>query len=392
VSRLLVLVPDAFSAIITKGEYQPNYYNPGDHFREVHLLTTADDRLDPEAMRRTVGSAGISMGSVPERPGMAHLPWRDEDCLPLRQWAQPVVEAARAFAPDLIRCHGADWNTYAASRIKQELGIPYVVSLHINADVNANRRHLGQRLSAAQWRENELFEYLERTGLAHADMVMPVYRPIIPYLERMGVANYTVCYNVLSTTHLTRKADYRLHDPVRLLYVGRLFEDKNPANILRAVASLPGVEFTLVGDGPLRGVLEDLAQSLGIGSRTRFLPAVPNDDLCRMLPEFDLFALHTQYWELNKSLLEALLTGLPCVVNRRKGLAVPELEGDFILKVDDTPEGYRGALARLIADHGFREGLGRAACEHARANWDPAKAEARYLEIYKDVMARGGTR
>jgi glycosyltransferase involved in cell wall biosynthesis len=387
---LMVLVPDAFSAIIDKGEYQPNYYNPGDFFDEVVLVTTADDRVEPEALRSTVGSAKVSLYSFPEAPALIHGDWRADDHAALRAWAGPIVALAAQVRPRLIRCHGADWNTYAAARIRAELGIPYVVSLHINADVNAPRRHLRAELSPEQWRENEFFEHLERAGLAGADLVMPVYKSVLPYLERMGVTRHQVCYNVLSTLHLRRKDDYRLHDPARLLYVGRLFGEKDPGNILRAMSALPGTELTVVGDGPLRPGLELLAEELGLAGRVLFRPAVRNDELCALLPEFDLFTIHSEYWELNKSLLEALLTGLPCVVNQRRGLPVPELAGaDIVRFVPNTPEGYGQALAALMQDDAAREALGRRAYAHAQAHWAPAKAEAAYLDIYKRCMLDG---
>ena len=88
--------------------------------------------------------------------------------------------------PDSIRCHGADWNTYLASRIKAELGIPYVTSLHINPDVNSVRRIQGDNLTPEQKRHNAFYNYLERDALRDADLVMPVYQPILPYLKRLG--------------------------------------------------------------------------------------------------------------------------------------------------------------------------------------------------------------
>ena len=47
-------------------------------------------------------------------------------------------------------------------RIKEALGIPYVVSLHINPDVNATRLFLGANPTPEQRQINALFEYIER--------------------------------------------------------------------------------------------------------------------------------------------------------------------------------------------------------------------------------------
>lgn len=384
--RLLVMVPDYITAILEKGEYQPNYYNPGEVFDEVHLLLTNPDKPDIGALQRTVGRAKLYLHNLPENYYMPYLPWSCANAWWLKRWAAPAVALAERIKPDMIRCHGADMNTYAARQIHDALGIPYVVSLHINADINPTRRVLTGNPSWRQWRVNTLFEYVERAGLHKAALVMPVYAPIIPYLERMGVERYRVCYNVLNGDHLRAKTDYQLKGRLKLICVGRLFEDKNPTHIISAVAALENVELTIVGDGPLRPALEAQVRALKLEQRVKFSPAIANDVLCAQLPEYDAFVLHTEYWEINKSLLEGLLTGLPVVMNHRKGLPVPELEGDFLHKVENSTEAYREAIARLRDDHAWREGLGRKAYQHAQAHWSPAVTEAVVVDIYERAM------
>lgn len=384
--RLLVIIPDRLSDIIAKGELQPDYYNPGRVFDDVHILMCNDDQPDVEALRYLVGGAALTLHNYPDdltlvgrRPEWLK-DWR------LRRWAGRGVEIARKIGPDLIRCHGADWNTYLANCIKAELGIPYVVSLHINPDINPVRRFVKPRLTPAELRHNRFYEHLEASGLRNADLVMPVYKPILPYLRRLGVASVEVCYNVLNSLHLRIKSDYALHQPARIIYVGRLFEEKNPDNIMRALVRLPGAQLTVVGDGPIRPRLEQLAIELGISDRVIFRPAVANDELCALLAEQDIFAVHTEYWEISKSVLEALLTGLPVVINRRIGEPVPELEGDFVLKVNNTADEYYMALHHLLSDDAAREGLGRRALAHAREHWAPEVTEAKFASIYRSFL------
>jgi glycosyltransferase involved in cell wall biosynthesis len=385
-SALLVIVPDWISAIVAKGEYQPRYYNPGNLFDDVHILMTNADRPDPVALQPTVGRARLHLHNLPEPAAVQVSDRPADDWQYLDDWAAPAVALAAAIGPDLIRCHGADFNVYAAMTIKRELGIPYVVSLHINPDVNATRRVLGSDLTDEQRRLNTVFEHVEREGLRGADLVLPVYRPILPYLERLGIDRVEVCYNVLNAHDIRPKESYALGKPVRIISVGRQFKEKNPENLIRALAGLPGFELTLVGDGPLHDHLRAAAAACGVEDRVLFRPAVPNAELCRSLAGYDIFAVHSEYWEINKSVLEALLTGLPVVLNRRQGLPVPELEGDFMLKVDNTVESYRETLRTLAEDHGARERLGRRAREHAASHWAPAVTEAKYVEIYRQVM------
>lgn len=384
--KLLVIVPDRVSEIVEKGEYQPNYYNPGDLFDEVHLLLMNDDNPRLEALQHTVGRAKLHVHNYPDDLNLVEKHNRLLTPFRLRRWAKGGVEIARKIKPDMIRCHGVDWNTYLASRINAELGIPYVLSIHINLDENPVRRFRGTNLSPAQARQNAFYEYLEGEALRRAQLVMPVYKPILPYLARKRITQVEVCYNILDGTNLRQKADYSLKGPPRLLYVGRLFDEKDPSNIIRAVARLPGAQYTIVGDGPIRPRLEALASELGASDRITFRPAILNAELCRMLSDYDLFVIHTEYFEISKSLLEALLTGLPVVMNARKGTPVPELQTGIVRLVDNSVEGYEEEIRALLSNERERADLGRKAYLEAQANYAPAVTERKVVGIYESIL------
>lgn len=385
-SRLLVILPDRISEIIGKGEFQPNYYNPGEVFDEVHLLLMNDDEPPIEAIQHTVGRARLYLHNYPDDLDLVARHNRLATPFRLRRWAKGGIEIARRIEPDLIRCHGVDWNAYLASRIETELGIPYVVSVHTNPDEAPVRRFKGPDLSAAERRQNAFYEYLEGTAVNRARLMMPVYQPSLPYLARKKAKRVEVCYNILDGENLREKTDYALAEPPQLLYVSRLLEKKNPANIIRAVASLPDIRYTIVGDGPIRPDLEKLVLELGAQDRIIFRPAIANAELCRMLPDFDLFVIHSDYFEISKSVLEALLTGLPIVMNRRTGTPVPELEDGLVRFVPDTVEGYAAAIRTLLDDHDARKTLGEKAFREARARYAPDVTERKVVGIYNDIL------
>lgn len=377
----MVIVPDRLSEIVRKGEVTARYYNPGNLFSEVHLVMTNDDKPDPVAVQPMAGSARLFLHNLPAgrklfAQSLGWRPWL------LTRWTGRAVALAAEIKPDLVRCHGAHLNALAARAIKRALGVPYAVSLHINPDVDVRG---GPFLTALLGRAAAA---MEKKSLREADLVLPVYRPIETFLKRIGVTRYRVAYNVINLAHLVKKDDYALHRPVRVISVGRLIAEKDPSALIAAVADLPHVELTIVGDGPIAGDLRRTARESGAGNRVIFKAAVPNDELCAMLADFDIFAIRSDYFELSKSMLEALLTGLPMIVNRRPGAPVPELTDDICLLVENTAESYRAALERLISDHAFRERLGRSAFAHAQARWAPAKTEAAYVEIYRGLLAK----
>lgn len=380
-SRLMVIHAEDISGWVEKGEVIDRYFNPGDLFLEVHIVLINGSIPDADAMQKMVGNARLVLHDLitPGRFGWKTLGWQP---ILMQGWINRVVALAKEINPSLIRCYGAQINAFAAYSVKRVLGIPYVVSLHINPDVDIRAR-------ARSWKDRLMAlanVRIEKIGLRNADMVLPVYRSIIPYLQRIGIQRFEVAYNVLNPSSLKAKTDYSLHGPVRIISVGRQLAEKNPENIILAVAQISEATLTIYGDGPLHDELRALVERIGVAGRVRFERAVSNDELCRRLPDFDIFAVHSEYWEISKSVLEPLLTGLPLIINRRIGEPVPELSDNICRFVENSVDGYKSAIRDLISDDVAREALGREAYRHSNKYWSPKQTEARFSEIYQRLL------
>ncbi len=99
--------------------------------------------------------------------------------------------------------------------------------------------------------------------------------------------------------------------------VAGLRPEKNIARLIRAFANLRAEQparLVVVGDGPLRGELEALAQSLGVGDDVEFTGYLANPGT--RLAEFDVFALSSDTEQLPIALLEAMAHGMPIVATR----------------------------------------------------------------------------
>lgn len=380
--RLMVIIPDELSAIVKKGEITQRYYNPGELFDEVHIVMTNDDKVNVADLQETVGRARVFLYNLPVDRKIFFKSLGLRPRL-LKHWAETGVRLARQIEPDMIRCYGNSFNGFLGVEIKRALRVPMVVSLHAHPEEDA-------RIAGLNWKARlfaTMHETVEDLTLRNADIVLPVYESIRSYAERHGAKKVQVVYNALNP-HLRGKESYKLHDPVRIISVGRLFAGKNPEHVIRAVAELDA-HLTLVGDGPLLGHLREVTEACRAQQKVTFHKAIPNDQLCDMLPEFDIFATHSAFSGPPKAVLEPLLTGLPVVLNRCDARPVPELaegDGSWILLVADTKEGYLQAFRRLIADDRFREQLGRKAYAHAQEHWAPDKMEAKVVEIYTQLM------
>jgi len=112
-----------------------------------------------------------------------------------------------------------------------------------------------------------------------------------------------------------------------------------------------------------------------------------NQELCRRLTDYDLFAVHTDYPEIPKTVMEALWLGLPVVINRDQVRPVPELSGDWVERVDNSVEGYGAAMRRLFDDDDERAALGRRGRRYAEATFAPRTAEGRQADVYRELLA-----
>jgi len=378
----MVLIPDSLSELVAKGEVTERYYNPGDLFREVHIVLTNNDRAAPGDVQPMVGSAELHLHNLPvdEPLFRSTLGWRPRL---LRPWASGAVSLARELQPQLIRCHGAHLNAFAASEVRRLLGVPYIISMHTNPDELRRRARRAGNLRARLALEAGVA--IERAALSHADCVVCVYRFTEPYARRRGARHVEVIYNVVNGANLREKHDYSLGGPPRIIVPGRQLAGKDPRPIVEALAGIPGAHCTFVGDGPLHEATVALAQRIGVIDRCEFLRAVPNDDLCRSLSGYDVLVSVNEYGGISKVELEAALVGMPIVTNKHPQEPAPEILGEACLTVAGDPRSYRDALQRLLTDEPLRAELGRTVRHNARAV-RPAQMEEKYVALYRSLL------
>lgn len=375
-NQLLVIVSDFISELLKKGEIIDRYYNPGNYFRSVGIILTNSDSVDPEKVQRLVGDATLKIYNLPPPSFTSTLGWNKRL---MQQWFDNGTALTRKIHPNLIRVYGNGLNGYLASQIKEQTKIPYLLSMHINPDADIHGR------------VNTIKDYIvsffeDRIGteaLVHADIVLPVYKPIVPYLVKRGVKNYDVCYNVINPSQIVTKTDYARKEIFQIVSVGRQIKEKNPENIIKTLKELQNIHFTCVGDGSHHGQLRAVAEAYGVMEKMTFIKNIPNDELCAMLPQFDLFITHTEYWEISKSLLEPMLTGMPIVLNIRNGEPVPELQGDFIHYSRNSVLGYREAIEKMMTDDRYRKSMGKKVFEYAQKYFSPATTENKFVQLYK---------
>src|ERR1700677_2216987 len=165
---------------------------------------------------------------------------------------------------------------------------------------------------------------------------------------------------------------------------------KNHQLFLRAAARLrhrfPGVQFVLVGDGPLRHELEREADDLGLGEQVLFLG--DRRDIPAVLASLDISVLPSASESLSNVILESMAAGVPVVANPVGGNCELVTQNRGLLVPPDDEEALTEAIGRLLRDAPFRNVLARNANEFARANFTLEHMRKRHEALYQDLLEK----
>jgi len=176
---------------------------------------------------------------------------------------------------------------------------------------------------------------------------------------------------------------------VYIIHVARHHPVKDQPTLLRGFAAcatdLPRVDLLMVGDGPLRGELEQLAVELRIPNRVKFLGI--RTDIPDLMRAADVFALTSVSEAASLTLLEAMASGLPAVVTNVGGnpeIVRHEREGLLFPRGDFAACGV--ALHRLFHEPLLAAKLGTAGRERVRAHYRLDRTVEQYDRLYHRLV------
>lgn len=189
---------------------------------------------------------------------------------------------------------------------------------------------------------------------------------------------------------LAEEGDLGAGDAPVIGSAGRLVPMKNHALLIRAYArvrrSAP-CRLAILGDGPLRGELEDLWRSLIPDEPVRLYPFRP--DVLEWMADMDVFCLPSRDGEgLPIALLEAglLERAVACCASGGIPEVVKDGETGRLVPMEDL-DALCGALEDLVRNPDRRESMGRALRRAILRDHDIGVTHARYLEAYAELLA-----
>lgn len=247
-----------------------------------------------------------------------------------------------------------------------------------------------------------LYAPLVERLLSRADVVIatsPNYLESSPVLSRFREKCQVIPYGIdLSLFRATpsieqRASEIRKRFPAKrlLIGVGRLIYYKGFEYAVRALAHVPDAHLLLVGGGPLRQSLEQLASELGVSDRVHLIGEVHNDEIAPYYYASDVYLLPSiaRSEAFGIVQIEAMASGLP-VINTSLDSGVPFVsrheESGFTVPPAD-PAALGSSIRRLLDDDALRRRLGEAGRQRAERDFAKEVLAARLLALYEGRSA-----
>jgi glycosyltransferase involved in cell wall biosynthesis len=299
-----------------------------------------------------------------------------------------LVSVLRKIAPDLVHTHSGVWlKGMRAARlagvrhtVHTDHGRPDPVPLHERVIDNWASRLTSVIVAVSE----TLAEVLRRSIVSDPAKVRVITNGVELESRSSGAGRDTV------------RKELGIPDGATVIgSIGRLEPVKNYGLAIRAFAQLhreaPADQplwLLLAGDGSERAALEELARSLGVSDRVRFLGWRNDTEL--LYPAFDIFTLSSRSEGTSISLLEAMTSGVcPVVtdVGGNRSVLGPELAS---LVVPEDAGALATAWRRCAQDPRLRSELAGRARHRVETAFSAEHMVEQYAGLYRQLCVPAG--
>ncbi len=327
---------------------------------DVHILTSASAETDSEESSgrlkvhrvRVFGRHDLATASL---TSMAYF-------VPAALWRG--WKLCRQVKFDVINAQFVLPSGIPAVILTRIFRIPFVLSF-IGGDVYDPTKKISPH-------RHVFFRWLIRVIAARADHCTAISEDTKQKaLQLHGVAcDITVTHLGLEPGEPPKKSRAQLGLPENAciaVTVGRLIPRKGYDVLLRAWSKVPDAYLIVIGDGPLKQDIYELASRLAIEKRVHISGYVPEERKKQILRVADFYVSAARHEGFGIVFLEAMDAGLPVIATDNGGQRdfLKDGANGYLVPVDD-PERLRSAIEKLIANPQLRKEMGgynkRAVC------------------------------
>jgi glycosyltransferase involved in cell wall biosynthesis len=296
---------------------------------------------------------------------------------------------------DHVHVHFANRAAHTALFLKEISGIPFSVTAHgqdFMKDLGSDEL-LREIFEAAEFVAAETDysrDLLRRRCPDSAAKIHRVYNGID--LGRFPAPHDETARPAVAPYHLPR-----------IVSIGRLVTFKGFEDLIDACAELAnrGIDFLcdIIGDGPLRDILQQKIEKLDLFSRVNLLGSLSQQAVLEKLQTTDIFALASTTDAKGATdvfptvILEAMASARPVISTRLAGIPELVLDGETgILVSPGNPSALAAALEQLLRNPELRLRHGRDGRARIEQHFQIENTVAPLVELFQNTLATSCSR
>ena len=295
--------------------------------------------------------------------------------------ATKMAEVMTRVDLDILHVHYAiphSISAYLAKMMLRDRVVPFVTTLH-GTDITLvgnDRSYLPITRFGIEQSDavTAVSEYLKQRTILEFQIQRPVQM----------VPNFVDCNIYGRATDRTLRKRYAQDDEGILIHISNFRPVKRVEDVIAIFALVRqkrNTRLLMVGDGPDRPKAEWLANTHGIARDVLFLGK--QNDMSELLAISDILLLPSELESFGLVALEAMACEVPVIATRVGG--IPEVVQDgvdgFLYAVGDVQAMADGCLS-ILGNPKLRDGLGKAAREHANRDFCASKIVLQYEDLY----------
>ncbi len=231
----------------------------------------------------------------------------------------------------------------------------------------------------------------------HAGMVRTGARDNVHTLQEMGVPleRIEVIYNGIDLSRAREIASRETKISRRIVTAGRLLPFKAMDDVLKAFAAVhaeyPDASLAILGDGPERKSLEDLASELGIRGAVEFRGHVSHDQVLTEMARAEVFLFMSRREVLPNVVKEAMSCGCACVVAYTPGMEelLEDRRHGFIVQPGDV-DSAANCVKEVFADPLRCRDLISEGRRHIQECFDVERTAQQYITRWRALLDADG--
>ena len=208
------------------------------------------------------------------------------------------------------------------------------------------------------------FNIADRILFRYGDLILANSEAMVDLARNLGAREVGVMGTLLPSDSLRNPSPPATVEFRRVIFAGRLAPEKRVQTVIDAARELPGIEFTIAGDGPLK---QDVEQQAAVIPNLEYLGWVSRERLLAAVDRADLLVLNSVVESFGTVALEAMARERLALVSRTCGIVEwPNLVenlyqigdgeplADAIRRIGALPPGSRVATAQAARSAALR--------------------------------------